>query len=55
MRHTTTYRFTPVLLAALLTSAIGATADDWPQWGRTPDKNFFSPARNLPSEFEAGF
>ena len=41
------------LTAALVTSA-SVQSGDWPQWGRTPSKNFQSPAKGLPTEFEAG-
>lgn len=27
---------------------------DWPQWGGTPNRNMYSPARGLPSEFNPG-
>jgi outer membrane protein assembly factor BamB len=30
------------------------SAEDWPQWGRTQDRNMYSPARGLPVEFNAG-
>lgn len=29
-------------------------ADDWPLWGRTSDRNMYSPAKGLPDRFDAG-
>lgn len=41
--------------AACATLAAGPlTAEDWPQWGRTQDRNMHSPAKGLPTEFNAG-
>lgn len=45
-----------VLLSAflLLSPALAAVADDWPQWGRDQSRNMVSPERNLPDSFEPG-
>lgn len=41
--------------AALAVLTVGPlSAEDWPQWGRTQDRNMYSPARGLPVEFNAG-
>ena len=29
-------------------------AADWPQWGNTPDRNMYSPAKGLPAQFDPG-
>jgi outer membrane protein assembly factor BamB len=44
------------LLAVWLISwAAGETrASDWPQWGGTPARNMYSPAKNLPYDFDPG-
>ncbi len=41
----------PVALASLLATG---RADDWPQWGGTDARNMYSPAKGLPSSFDAG-
>jgi len=43
-----------VTVACLAASATLATAADWPQWGRDPGRNMYSPARDLPASFEVG-
>lgn len=40
--------------AVLVLMAGSLLADDWPQWGRTQDRNMHSPAKGLPIEFNAG-
>ncbi len=41
------------LLAILGLAAVGpAMADDWPMWGRTPDRNMISLDRNPPTEWD---
>ena len=42
------------LAGFILALAMPALADDWPQWGRTPSRNMYSPARGLPDRFEPG-
>ncbi len=44
------------LAAVLCTVAFpaGARAADWPQWGRTPDRNMISEAKGLPDSFDVG-
>lgn len=39
-----------VLVCAMALGA--ATAADWPQWGRTDDRNFVSPEKDLPATFD---
>lgn len=41
-------------LAAAGVLSLAARADDWPQWGRTDDRNMYSPAKGLPDRFEPG-
>ncbi|MBI3192569.1 MAG: hypothetical protein HYZ36_07885 [Pedosphaera parvula] len=38
--------------AGLLVCTAGA--QDWPQWGGTPYRDMYSPARGLPDRFEPG-
>jgi outer membrane protein assembly factor BamB len=40
--------------AALLLFAGAAGAEDWPQWGRTNERNLVSDARGLPDSFDPG-
>lgn len=46
----------PVRLSTLALATLGFTAgaEDWFQWGGTPHRNMFSPAKNLPERFEPG-
>jgi outer membrane protein assembly factor BamB len=39
------------LLSALLFVALCAPAQDWPQWGGTPARNMYFPAKGLPDHF----
>lgn len=41
-------------LGAVAVAASFAAADDWPNWGRTYERNFASPEKGLPDEFVAG-
>jgi outer membrane protein assembly factor BamB len=43
-------------IATLSLAALGlaAVADDWPQWGRTNERNMYSPVKGLPDRFEPG-
>ncbi|MGA2660858.1 MAG: PQQ-binding-like beta-propeller repeat protein [Verrucomicrobiota bacterium] len=34
--------------------ALAAHAQDWPQWGGTPERNMYSPAKGLPDHFTRG-
>ena len=43
----------PLLCSGLLLIAL-ARADDWPQWGRTNERNMYSPETGLPSSFDPG-
>ena len=43
-----------LVLGALLVAAASATADDWPAWGRTYERNFSCAEEGLPSSFVAG-
>jgi hypothetical protein len=38
------------LIAALALCGLSQAAD-WPQWGGTPGRNMYSPAKGLPGEF----
>jgi outer membrane protein assembly factor BamB len=41
--------------AMLLAGIVSATAaEDWPQWGNTPDRNMISAAKNLPLNWNPG-
>jgi len=44
------------LLAVTASSLIPflTSAADWPQWGQNASRNMYSPAKNLPAEFEVG-
>jgi outer membrane protein assembly factor BamB len=45
----------PLLTAALLACGLVSNAQDWPQWGgNDPGRNMYSPAKGLPSAFDAG-
>lgn len=35
-------------------SVISGWAQDWPQWGGTPERNMYSPAKGLPQTFTTG-
>jgi len=49
------YRYLPLLsVAILLLNPGGGSAGDWPQWGRTPQRNFYSPEKTLAERFEPG-
>ncbi len=41
-------------LAALLCLGLAAEAQDWPQWGGSPERNMYSPAVGLPHAFTTG-
>jgi outer membrane protein assembly factor BamB len=45
---------TVLLLAVVLGGAVWAGAEDWPQWGRTPARNFYSPAQGVLTDFDPG-
>ena len=52
-------RFLPTTLAriaaaGLLTAPLLAGAEDWPQWGRTNQRNMYSPATGLPDQVNPG-
>ncbi len=42
------------LFGALLCVVLSATAQDWPQWGGTPERNMYSPMTGLPHIFTTG-
>ncbi|MGB6219653.1 PQQ-binding-like beta-propeller repeat protein [Haloferula sp.] len=42
------------LLALTATMALPSLAEDWPMWGRTPDRNMVGNASNLPTEINPG-
>jgi outer membrane protein assembly factor BamB len=42
------------LIIIPLLVALGAHAQDWPQWGGKPERNMYSPARGLPDHFTRG-
>jgi outer membrane protein assembly factor BamB len=45
----------PLLLAAAISlNSFQAFAADWPQWGGHPNRNMYSPEKNLPAQFDAG-
>jgi len=50
-----TIRYTSCLttLCACLGSGLATHAADWPQWGGTPGRNMYSPAKGLPGHFSA--
>jgi len=39
---------------ALLSALLPTWAADWPMWGRTNDRNMYSPERGLPASFDPG-
>lgn len=43
-----------IVTALLAGFTLTATAQDWPQWGGTPHRNMYSPAKGLPDRFEPG-
>ena len=43
-----------VLAGAVLGGSCAAFAADWPQWGRTAERNMYSPEKGLPAEFSPG-
>lgn len=45
---------TILLTGALALALFPIQADDWPQWGGTPQRNMYSPAKGLPDRFEPG-
>lgn len=46
-------RTTSILLLGAC-CAISLPAGDWPMWGRTPARNFYTPEKNLPADFDPG-
>ena len=40
------------IVAAFLVCVLAATAQDWPMWGGTPQRNMASPIKNLPSTWD---
>lgn len=42
------------LTAAVAAVCLAVTADDWPQWGGSAQRNMYSPAKNLPDRFDPG-
>lgn len=40
--------------AIMMAGCLAAGAQDWPQWGGTPDRNMYSPAKGLPDKFDPG-
>lgn len=43
------------LLGAVVSTAVGGRAEDWPRWGGTnPGRNMYSPEKGLPDKFEPG-
>jgi outer membrane protein assembly factor BamB len=42
------------LTLIVLLAALAARAEDWPQWGGTPSRNMYSPAKGLPDHFTRG-
>lgn len=44
--------FATPLMAADRASATRPASEDWPMWGRTPDRNMVSPSRGLPAEWD---
>ena len=53
MKLTRNHRFALAGVAALAVAA-SASAQDWPQWGGTPYRNMYSPAKGLPDKVDAG-
>lgn len=47
------YSITTLLSAAALT-ACSLNAADWPRWGRDASRNMYSPAKDLPADFDIG-
>ncbi len=45
-------KIAPFIFTALITGSTFAA--DWPQWGGKPDRNMYSPAKNLPDRFNPG-
>ncbi|HEY5910029.1 MAG TPA: PQQ-binding-like beta-propeller repeat protein [Verrucomicrobiae bacterium] len=41
-------------ILGLLTFALSVNAQDWSQWGGTPERNMYSPASDLPHQFTRG-
>ena len=57
MRHwivSTQARTTAVLGLVLLSALPAVRAADWPMWGRTNDRNMYSPDQGLPASFDPG-
>src|SRR5215468_7968625 len=42
------------LVCLLGVSCLSAGAQDWPEWGGTPARNMYSPAKGLPDHFIKG-
>src|SRR5689334_13683030 len=43
-----------VVVLALALFSVGSQAQDWPQWGGTPERNMYSLAKGLPDHFTKG-
>jgi outer membrane protein assembly factor BamB len=54
-RHNELMKTDILIVTALLAGfTFTATAQDWPQWGGTPHRNMYSPAKGLPDRFDPG-
>jgi outer membrane protein assembly factor BamB len=42
------------LISVIALGAVTLQSDDWPEWGGTPQRNMYSPAKGLPDRFEPG-
>ena len=47
-------KITSLILASLAFAPIIGVAVDWPQWGGKQERNMYSPAKGLPSQFDPG-
>jgi outer membrane protein assembly factor BamB len=52
MTKMTKLGFAAALALGTLGFIRGATAEDWPMWGRTPDRNMVTPEKGAPTEWD---
>src|ERR1041384_1139541 len=49
-----TSRPSMLVMLALVLFSLTSQAQDWPEWGGTPERNMYSPAKGLPDHFTRG-
>ncbi len=47
-------RITLLAILAVIGAAAAASAENWPMWGRTPDRNMVSHEKGIPADFAPG-